>query len=161
MKKLIPLAVVTSLIAGPVLAQEEASKPLLDKNMFAIGAGIANNSVSGADDETGFQFFAAYDLTQVNLMEGVNTSIEFGYMDYGDFPGPDADGGLWVTGVVDGNLTGQLDWLARLGLDFGDDDGFMFGAGVGYNFNVKNQLRLEYVVRDNIDSLQLNYVHHL
>ena len=161
MKKMIPVVVLMSMLSGPLMAAEaNKSKPLLDKSKIAIGVGLANNSVSGADDETGFQFFAAYDLDQVNLMDNVNTSIEFGYMDYGDFPGGNS-GGLWVTGVVDGNLTGKLDWLGRLGLDLGDDDGFMFGAGVGYNLNEKMQLRGEYVVRDNIDSLQLNFYYHL
>ena len=160
MKKMIPAVVLLSMLSGPLMAAEATkSKPLLNKSKMAVGVGIANNSI-GSNDETGFQFFAAYDLDQVNLMDNVNTSIEFGYMDYGDFAGGNS-GGLWVTGVVDGNITGNLDWLGRLGLDLGDDDGFMFGAGVGYNLNKKMQLRGEYVIRDSIDSLQINLYYHL
>ena len=135
-----------------------AKKPLLNKNQFSIGAGVSINSIDrpfGADDdETGFQLFGAYNLAGVNLMENVDTSIEFGYMDYGFF---NADG-VWVTFVVDGKITGELGWLARLGLDLGDDDGIMLGAGVGYSLSKKLDARLEYVVRDTIDSVQLNFV---
>lgn len=133
----------------------KASKPLLDSSKFSIGAGISLNSVNGpVDDETGFQFFAAYDLTQLNVMQGIDSSIEFGYMDYG-FDGRDSDG-LWANVVVDGSLSGKLGWLARLGLDFGDDSGLMFGAGFGYAANSRTDVRLEYVVRDDVDSLQFN-----
>lgn len=161
MKYLIPSILAMSIVSMPAIAEQAASKPLLEKSKFSIGLGIANNSVGGSiDDETGFQFFGAYDLDKVNLMQGVNTSLEFGYMDYGDFPGGNS-GGIWVTGVVDGNISGKVGWLARLGLDLGDDDGLMFGAGLGVGLNDRMQLRFEYVVRDNIDSLQLNFVHHL
>ena len=149
-----------------VLAADQASKPLLNKSDVAIGAGIANNEIDlpaifgGDQDEIGFQFFAGIDLKKVNLMEGVNTSIEFGYMDYG-FDGGGNSGGLWATGVVDGGISGSLGWLGRVGFDFGDDDGFMFGAGLSLDLNAKTELRGEYVIRDNIDSLQLNLYYHL
>ena len=163
MKYLIPSILAMSVVSMPAIAEQASSKPLLEKNKFSIGVGVANNSIDlpfGGDvDETGFQFFGAYDLNQVNLMQGVNTSLEFGYMDYG-FDGGNS-GGIWVNGVVDGNISGKLGWLARIGLDLGDDDGLMFGAGVGVGLNDRMKLRFEYVVRDNIDSLQLNFVHHL
>lgn len=166
MKYLVPSILAVSLVATPVFAEQSASKPLLEKSQFSIGLGIANNSIDlppafgGDQDEVGFQFFAAYDLNKVNLMQGVNTSLELGYMDYGDFGGGNS-GGIWVNGVIGGNLSGKLGWLARLGLDLGDDDGLMLGAGLGLGLGERSQLRFEYVVRDNIDSLQLNFVHHL
>jgi len=134
--------------------------PLLDRSKFSIGAGISNNSLSGPfNDETGFQFFGAYNLTAINLMEGVNTSVEVGYMDYG-FDGADTNG-LWSTAVVDGSIGKNFGWLARLGLDFGDDSGLMAGGGISYGINKKFELRGEYVVRDQIDSLQFNAVYRL
>lgn len=143
--------------AGIVSAAAPANKPLLNKNHFSIGAGVSSNSIDAPfsiDDETGFQFFGAYNLAGVNLMQDVATSIEFGYMDYGFV---DADG-VWVTAVINGKFSGDFGWLARLGLDLGDDDGIMLGAGVDYSISKKLDTRLEYVVRDTIDSLQLNFV---
>ena len=162
MKKQLSMFFIILLISAQSMAEvakKDKKEPVLDKQKFSIGAGVARNSV-GPFDETGFQFFAAYDLNKVNLMEGVNTSIEFGYMDYGSFGGGD-DGGLWATAVVDGALGEKFGWLARLGFDLGDDSGLMFGAGLGLDLNEKSALRLEYVVRDNVDSIQLNFLYHL
>ncbi len=56
-------------------------------------------------------------------------------------------------------LDSQFRLLGRLGVDFGDDDGLMVGAGLGYAFNRQLEVRGEYVARDNIDSLQANVVY--
>lgn len=148
-------ALLSNAYGTPVLAQQ--SEPMLDKNMLSIGAGISHNSV-GRTDKTGFQVFAAYDLNQVNMMEGVKSSVEFGLMDYG-FSRDST--GIWGTYVIEGLLSGQTGWLARAGFDIGDDSGLMFGAGVGFAIDEKSQLRIEYVVRDDVDSLQLNFLYHL
>jgi len=166
MKKLITMAVVSACISMPAMAAEKSSsKPLLNKSDVSIGAGIANNTIDlpapfSDQDETGFQFFAGFNLRKVNLMEGVNTSVEAGYMDYGFDTGGNS-GGLWATAVVDGTISGTFGWLGRVGFDFGDDDGLMFGAGLSLDLGTKTELRGEYVIRDNIDSLQLNLVYHL
>ena len=140
-----------------VFAQE--NKPLLDKSKFAIGAGLSLNSVGGlADDEVGFQFFGAYKLTKLNLMEGVYSSLEFGVMDYGF---NNNSTGLWGNYVVDGGISGKLGWLARIGLDIGDDSGLMVGAGLDLALSKKMDMRLEYVIRDEVDSLQLNLIFSL
>ena len=100
------------LIASLSLAESYAAEgePLLDRSMFSIGAGISDNEINNPDeDDTGFQFFAAYDLTQINLMEGVNSSVEFGFMDFG-FPRDDT--GIWGSYVVDGSISEQFGWLA-------------------------------------------------
>ncbi len=152
------LAIFTLLFSGyvaPVLADQH--QPMLDKNKFSIGAGISSNSISGpASDETGFQFFGAYDLDQINLMEGVTSSVEFGFMDYG-FSGDST--GIWGAYVIDGKFSGQFGWLARLGYDFGDDNGLLIGAGVGFALSDKLNIRGEYVVRDEVDSLQINFLY--
>jgi len=135
------------------------NQPLLDKGKFSIGLGVSTNSVSGPiDDELGFQFFGAYDLSMINLMEGVHSSVEFGVMDYG-FKSDST--GIWSTYVVDGAIGGGFGWLARLGLDLGDDSGLMVGAGAGYKINKQMDIRLEYVVRDEVDSLQFNFLYRL
>jgi len=137
----------------------EENKPLLDKNKFSIGGGLSLNSVSGpVDDEVGFQFFGAYNLTQVNIMEGVYSSVEFGVMDYG-FNNDST--GIWGNYVIDGGINGRFGWLARLGLDIGDDSGLMLGAGVDFALSKKLDMRLEYVIRDEVDSLQFNLIYNL
>ena len=154
-----PLALIPvllfSCIFAPVFAED--GKPLLDRKLLSIGIGIADNS-AGKADETGYQIFAAYDLSQVKLIEGVDSSVEFGLMDYG-FSRDST--GIWGTFVIDGVISEQFGWLARAGYDIGDDQGLMFGAGVGYSVNERSQIRIEYVVRDDIDSLQLNFLYHL
>ena len=151
-----PLLLSSLLPVQPAVAQD---KPVLDRNLFSIGFGISNNEISNRrDDETGYQFILGYDLTGVNLMEGVDSSVEFGFMDFG-FPRDDT--GIWGSYVIDGALTYSFGWLAQIGLDIGDDSGLMFGAGLQFMLNERSDLRLEYVVRDEVDSLQLNFMHHL
>lgn len=141
----------------PVLAQQ--NQPMLDRNLFSIGIGISDNEVSNPDeDDTGFQFFGAYDLTQINLMEGVDSSFEFGFMDFGF---DDDDTGIWGSYVIDGNLSGRLGWLAQAGFDIGDDSGLLLGAGLKIMLNATSDLRFDYVVRDDVDSLQINFMLHL
>ncbi len=67
--------------------------------------------------------------------------------------------GLWATGVGRLQLNPQFELLARAGFDFGDDDGLMVGVGAGFNVNKQTQLRFELVERDDISSLQLNFVY--
>jgi hypothetical protein len=148
----------SSVFVTPVFAAE--NEPLLDKGKFSIGGGISNNSISGpVSDEIGYQFFGAYNLTQVNLMQSVNSSVELGYMDYG-FSGSDSSG-IWATYVIDGKFVGNFGWLGRLGYDFGDDNGLMLGLGLDYSVNSKMDLRGEYVIRDEVDSLQFNIIYNL
>ena len=149
--------VVASFTPGAVQAQ--SSQPMLDRGLFSIGLGLADNSVGGpAGDETGFQVFAAYNLSGVNLMQGVKSSLEFGYMDYGY---RDDSDGIWGTYVANGAINEQFGWLARIGMDIGDDSGLMFGAGLGYRVAQDTDFRVEYVIRDEIDSLQFNLLFRL
>jgi len=152
-------SLISAIYITPAFAAKAKGKPLLDKGKLSIGVGVSNNSVSGpVDDEPGYQFFAAYDLVTVNLIDGVESSVEFGVMDYGY----ERDStGIWGTYVIDGKFTGQFGWLGRIGLDIGDDSGFMLGAGVGYDFGPKVATRLEYVIRDEVKSLQLNFLYRL
>lgn len=136
-----------------------AAEALLDRGKFSIGGGVSSNSLNGiSGNELGFQFFGAYNLNQINLMDGVLSSVEAGYMDYGFNT---ESGGVWGSYVIDGNISGKFRWLARLGYDFGDDNGLLLGGGVGFVMNKKMGLRLEYVVRDNLDSLQFNFIYDL
>ncbi len=154
---ILSLSLLTGAFFTPASGAE--NEPLLNRSLFSIGVGISDNSVSSpSDDDTGLQFFGAYDLNQINLMEGVKSSIEFGFIDFG-FSKDDT--GIWGSYVVSGTISGQFGWLAQLGFDIGDDSGLMIGAGLSYALNEKLDLRGEYVVRDEVDSLQFNLLYHL
>ncbi|MCP4490723.1 MAG: hypothetical protein GY820_25940 [Gammaproteobacteria bacterium] len=134
-------------------------EPVLDRNLLSIGTGVSSNSVGRfVDDEFGFQVFVAYDLNQVNLISGVRSSLEFGIMDYG-FSRDST--GIWGTYVVDGQINPRWQWLARLGFDIGDDSGIMTGVGLGFASSEQVEFRGEYVIRDDIDSVQFNFLYHL
>lgn len=140
---------------------------------FYIGGGISSNDLDGWDkNATGFQFFGGYDLDMVKLGT-LKSAVEVGYMDSGDFencyfdffgqkfcPKTSAEG-LWANYVVGYDFTPVVSGIGRVGFDFGDDDGFMFGAGLGFNVAPQVEIRGEYVVRDHIDSLQANFVYHM
>jgi hypothetical protein len=138
---------------------------------FYAGAGIGFNSLDGGGDATGFQMFGGYDLAKAGFKAApFKLAVEVGYMDSGTFESDvniplfgtvrvqSKAKGLWATGVASYPVNPQTDLIGRLGLDFGDDDGLMLGAGVGFSVNKQMQLRGEYVIRDHIDSLQLNLI---
>jgi hypothetical protein len=156
-----------ALLASPVYAAKNIN---VDDHLY-FGGGIGINDLSGYDDANGFQVFAGYDLDY--RLGKASLAGEVGYMDSGDFeqdlvvPGfgrfgtveTDASG-LWTTGVISLPV-GAVDLIGRAGLDFGDDDGFMIGGGVGIDLSREWELRFEYVMRDNVDSLQANIVFSL
>lgn len=142
-------------LVAPSVAQQ--NQPMLDRNKLSIGGGISDNSV-GRFDESGFQIFVAYDLDQVNVMEGVHSSLEFGVMDYG-FRNDST--GIWGNYVIETGITQGINLLGRAGLDIGDDSGLMFGVGLGFGLNEQADFRIEYVVRDDVDSLQFNLLFEL
>jgi outer membrane protein with beta-barrel domain len=139
-----------------------------DQRRLFFGAGLSSNSISGSDNNpTGFQIFGGYNFAEIAPKFQVDAEV--GYMDSGKFKqtvnvGPfsvtaeDSAKGLWATGVARYMVAPQVELIARLGYDFGDDDGLMAGLGAGYIVNPHLKLRLEYVVRDNIDSIQFNLV---
>jgi opacity protein-like surface antigen len=165
-----------ALLASPVYAAKNIN---IEDNLY-FGGGIGINDADddfgdasfggGYDDATGFQVFAGYDLDY--RLGKASLAAEVGYMDSGDFeqdvdvviPGFGRIGGrtieenvdgLWTTGVISLPV-GAVNLIGRAGLDFGDDDGFMVGGGVGIDLSREWELRFEYVMRDNVDSLQAN-----
>lgn len=145
------------------------SHAAFDMNKVYYGGGLSSNSAANASGGTGFQFFGGYPLP-VKVPKG-KLAVEVGYMDTGDMTTPDVNfgfitipgidlsaSGLWGNAVYTMPLQKNLDLIGRAGLDLGDDDGFMYGVGVGYKFNPKMELRGEYVLRGYTDSLQVNFV---
>ncbi len=144
--------------AGSVLAQGIH----LDTKRFYAGGGLAFNTLAGAGSATGLQFFGGYTLPG-KLNGDISTALEIGYMDTGKFQQYNSSAttkpkatGLWVSTVEMVPLTNKTYMQARLGYDFGDDNGFLVGAGLAYRFNTRTTLKTEYVVRDHINGLQFN-----
>ncbi len=128
------------------------------------GVGLTFNTVGGGN-ATGFQLFGGYDL-HVKINGDISTAVEVGYMDSGNFNtfGGGSFGGaegIWAALVNSVEINRKMDAFTRIGIDLGDDDGVMVGAGMGYHFSPKSELRVEYVVRDHINGLQFNAVFHL
>jgi hypothetical protein len=154
MKKIIPLL-------GLLLITAQASAADLNTKQIYFGAGVGFNSVNNDNfydnsDAVGFQVFAGLPLA-VN-MGSAALAVEVGYMDTGNFDRGGSANGLWSTAVVSLPLNKDLKLLGRVGYDFGDDDGAMIGGGVGFPVANTIDMRIEYVVRDHIDSLQANFV---
>jgi hypothetical protein len=157
MKKIIPLL-------GLFLVATQANAADLNTKQLYFGAGVGFNSVNNDNfynnsDAVGFQIFAGLPLA-VN-MGSAALAVEVGYMDTGNFDRGGSANGLWSTAVVSLPLNNDIKLLGRLGYDFGDDDGAMAGAGVGFPVASKTDMRIEYVIRDHIDSLQANVVFRL
>lgn len=154
-KALAIVGLVLAVTSGSAWAQE------FKQENFYAGAGINLNSASGVDDAVGVQLFVGYELDMIDAAP-IALAVEAGYMDTGNFEwrgrNVGSASGLWATAVASYRLNPELDVLARLGLDLGDDDGLMLGVGVGYALSKEIAVRGEYVVRDNIDSLQANVV---
>jgi len=140
----------------------------LQTSSFYLGGGFGFNSHSGRSS-TGYQFLGGYEFGG-KLAGGIATAVELGYMDTGTFESKDLrDGstngsnqeaeGFWLNAVWSYPISNRVEGLWRVGIDFGDDDGLMAGAGMGYNFNRNWALRSEYVVREAVNSFQFNLLY--
>lgn len=136
---------------------------------YYAGAGMMINSYNHYDDATGFQLLGGYCLDFNFNSPKAKTSIEVGYMDSGDFERTFNRGntqitenrsfnGIWLSPLAEYKFDFKVHLLGRVGLDLGDDDGLLIGGGLGFNITKFAQLRAEYIVRDNVDSVQLNLI---
>jgi hypothetical protein len=133
----------------------------VDAKRVYVGGGFGFNSLPGFGSARGFQFIAGYDFA-FKLNDDISTALEIGYMDTGDFEHYNGFNsnedvkGLWAAAVESVPLSSKTDMLVRLGFDFGDDDGVLLGTGLQYKFTTKVAMRMEYVARQNVNSLQAN-----
>ena len=162
---------------GLMLAASQVAA--LDTSSIYYGGGFASNTAdvnllieTAEVDGNGLQFFGGLPLDY--QLGGASTAVEFGYTDFGDMDGHrtvfgpvkviGADG-IWVNGVASWAVGGAGKVVGRIGMDFGDADGLMFGVGYGHSINDNFDVRAEYVSRDGGDiidgmtSLQLNVVY--
>jgi len=155
------------LISSAAVAAQ-GSSVTINTSSFYLGGGLGFNSWQGARS-TGFQFLGGYEFAG-KLNGDISSAIELGYMDSGTFEFKRLDNGstsstdqkakgMWLNYVGSYPIGNRVEGLWRLGLDFGDDDGIMAGAGMGYNFNRNWSLRSEYVIREAIDSFQFNLLY--
>lgn len=145
------------------------------KNKYYVGAGLGMNSSQEFGDASGYQLFAGYCLDFNFKSPRSKTSVEVGYMDSGDFEeqrdrfgnNPNRSGtvtvretysGLWFAGLAEYKFDSQMHVMARAGLDVGDQTGLMFGGGAGYNVTKYAQIRAEYILHDEVDSFQVNWI---
>lgn len=158
-KKIVGMVVSLGLLAGgEVMAQD------VKADNFYVGAGVGVNDLDPYDNAVGFQFFGGFDF-KYKLADVFNTAVEAGYMTTGDFEVNNTNNvsvdGVWATGVATYPLNKAASLIGRLGLDLGDDDGLLWGFGVGYRFKPQLEVRGEYAIRDNVNSLQANLVYYL
>jgi len=151
--RVLVIALVGMALSSVALAQSPAT------NKLFFGGGLSSNEVSGSDDAVGWQIFGGYVFGEVAPKLFIDGEV--GYMDTGTMKRSGGDvkaNGLWASGVVRYMVAPNVELLGRLGLDFGDDDGLLAGIGVGFHLSKNAKLRLEYVQRDRVDSVQFNFV---
>jgi hypothetical protein len=93
--------------------------------------------------------------------------VELGYLNTGNMEFDTQVGsrvatrasGVWLSGVARVPVSYGWEALARLGGDFGDDAGLLLDVGAAVELTRDVKLRVEYVVRENIDALQLNVIY--
>ena len=155
MKKILLIMAMMSVVSSV------SAEAVIDAKRIYVGGGLGFNSLPGYGSARGFQFIGGYDF-EFKLNEDISSALEIGYMASGDFDqykglsrNEDVKG-LWAAMVESVPLSSKTDMLVRLGYDFGDDDGFLMGTGLQYKFDTKLSFRMEYVVRQNVNSLQAN-----
>jgi len=143
----------------------EGGSITINASSFYLGGGVGFNTASGGNGN-GVQILGGYQF-DFKLNGDISTALEVGYMDSGTFTtknfatdtkssAKEEAKGVWLNVVETFPIGNRVEGLARLGFDFGDDDGLMVGAGMGYNFNRNWLLRSEYVIREHINSFQFN-----
>lgn len=130
---------------------------------FYGGTGLTFNTV-GVGNATGLQIFAGYKF-DAKINTDISSAIEIGFMNTGNFDnryfgGSSSAQGVWASLVESVPVTNRIDANIRAGADFGDDDGFLVGAGMGYHIDNRTDFITEYVVRNNINSFQFNVLFH-
>ena len=146
----------------------ESGSITLSTSSFYIGGGLGFNAYGGGRS-TGYQLLGGYEFAG-KLNGDISNAVELGYMSTGTFESKNLNTGatsssnqeakgVWLNYVGSYAISRRVEGLWRIGLDFGDDDGIMAGAGMGYNFNRHWALRSEYVVREAVNSFQFNLLY--
>jgi len=141
------------------------SSSALDPRRLYYGAGLSMNTLANTRWGAGAQVLTGYDT---GLAVGrMALDAELGYLNTGNMEFDTQVGsriatrasGVWLSGVARVPVSYGWEALGRLGGDFGDDAGLLLGVGAAVELTRDVKLRIEYVVRENIDALQLNVIY--
>jgi opacity protein-like surface antigen len=107
---------------------------------------------------TAVQIYATYRTDGLHgiAAENFGLSAELGYIDVGDTQRD----GFWLTPMVAWHATDLIDILFRAGIEYGDDIGAVYGAGLSYQLERNMAVRLEYVEHPNASSMMMNVVYY-
>ena len=164
-----------TIVLGVLAFSTGAANAHCMQNKYYVGAGMGMNSTQDYSETAGYQVFAGYCLDYNFKSLRSKTSVEVGYMNSGDFQ-KDQDefvnnpnrsrivevnksySNLWLAGLAEYKFDNKMHVMGRVGLDAGDQTGILFGGGAGYNITKYAQIRAEYVIHDEVDSFQLNWI---
>jgi hypothetical protein len=159
LKPVMILVTALALVSLPVLS----SAYEINSAKLYGGTGLTFNTL-GIGNATGLQIFAGYKF-DAKINTDISSAVEVGFMNTGNFNnryfgGSSSAQGVWASLVESVPVTNKIDANIRAGADFGDDDGFLVGAGMGYHIDNRTDFRTDYVVRNNINSFQFNVLFH-
>lgn len=155
MKKLMPIWSINLVLFTPAVFGH------CMQNAYYAGGGLALSTLPRFQRATGLQFMGGYCLPYNFNHRSIKTSVELGYFEMGEFKGINADRsfqGLWSTGVIEYKTSRKIHFLGRGGLDFGGDNGLVYGMGMAVNLTKFTQMRSEYVFRDKSKSVQFGII---
>jgi opacity protein-like surface antigen len=177
MKKFFMVLGLFVVATSAVMAADNFKPKAFAFDRMYFGAGVSTNDLIDTqrvfgnsidyDMAQGFQALVGYDLGM--RAKGFKLLVEVGYHDSGEFKGKIKSTGQkfdfrnkgpWTAAVVSYEFVPRFDGLVRLGYQFEDDRGPMFGAGVGYRVIKNLSLRVEAVRRDETNSFQFNVLFH-
>lgn len=145
------IVAVVAMLWSAVLAAEQG----VDWRQLYYGGGLATNSVENAAGKTALQAFAGYPLPAECGPQRC-LAVEVGYQDTSDIK---ADA-LWGAAVASWQVAPYVELVGRLGAALGDYSSLLAGAGVGYAIEKHMTVRLEFVARNGVNSVQFNLVYY-
>lgn len=159
----VALSAVLAVSAGPALAQD-----------YGLGQAYAGGGLTFTDfgqgnndtlhEDFGFQGLGGYNFGSILPAESLDVMAEGGFWWSDTSQGNNNNvTGIWVNGVIAHRINQNWSALGRIGMDFDDDDGIMYGAGAEYHLpDVLHGVRFrgEMVNRDVSSSVQFTAIFH-
>lgn len=119
------------------------------------GGGLATNSVEHGTGKTALQLFAGLPVVAECSPQRC-LAVEVGYQDTSEI---EADA-LWGAAVGSWQVAPYVELVGRLGAALGDYSSLLVGVGVGYAIEKHMTVRLEFVARNGVESLQFNLAYY-
>lgn len=139
---------------------------------LGVGRGVYYHDEDGYKSSSGFQLYAGYAFSK-KFFQKMSVSAELGYMDSGKLdakptiinntivtPESVSQSNAWISAVANYPVHDKWDAHARLGYDFGDSNGVIYGGGLTYQLAKRLAVMGELVDRDVLSSGQVNLVYH-